>query len=68
MTLLAANTTEKPDFAKEKSTSTNNTQAEGRDSSGALKKNSDIGLGSQTQNSISKLGHRHHHNGSILQT
>ena len=49
MTLLAANTAEKPDFAKEKSTSTNNTQAEGRDSSGALKKNSDIGSGSQTQ-------------------
>jgi len=36
MTLLAANTAEKPDFAKEKSTSTNNTQAEGRDSSEAL--------------------------------
>jgi len=49
MTLLAANTAEKPDFAKEKSTSTNNTQAEGKDSSGALKKNSDIGQGSQTQ-------------------
>ncbi len=49
MTILAANTAEKPDFAKEKSTSTNNTQAEGRDSSGALKKNSDIGQGSQTQ-------------------
>ena len=49
MTLLAANTTEKPDFAKEKSTSTNNTQAEGRDISGALKKNSDIGSGPQTQ-------------------
>jgi len=49
MTILAANTAEKPDFAKEKSTSTNNTQAEGRDSSGALKENSDIGQGSQTQ-------------------
>ena len=49
MTILAANTAEKPDFAKEKSTSTNNTQAEGGDSSGALKKNSDIGQDSQTQ-------------------
>jgi type IV pilus assembly protein PilC len=49
MTILAANTAEKPDFAKEKSTSTNNMQAEGRDSSGALKKNSNIGQGSQTQ-------------------
>ena len=49
MTILAANTAEKPDFAKEKSTPTNNTQAEGRDSSGALKKNSNIGQGSQTQ-------------------